>query len=124
MGHWLVELMTALRAKNLKQLHEELLRAHVLYGDTPISHDLLKKWASSKSVVMPPNAMWPTVSAIPAPDMKDRLATRFFVARALTFLCDFLRSASLTEEAPEWDTIQAQIARRYLELWNSIRAST
>ena len=116
LGHWLHDVQQASDCTSLSDLAKCLLRVGARHHDRAISHDLLKKWSSSKNVVMPQTAVKPVLRGVRILERAERLQDRFYVARFLTFLCD-LTSAGIPGEAPAWADIQAQIKSRYREVY-------
>lgn len=116
LGHWLHDIQQASDCTSLSELAQCLFRVEARYHDRAISHDLLKKWSSSKNVVMPQTAVKPVLRSVRIRERAERLHDRYFVARFLTFLCD-LTWAGLSGEALAWADIQAQIKSRYSQVY-------
>lgn len=114
-GQWLKEVYTASDCKNLGQLAGRLEWRSKYHG-RHISHDLLRKWSSSKKGVMPAPAMRPLLAAVRQKNWADTLPGRFYVARFFTFICDLLR-ASTIGEPPAWELVQAQVRSRYAQAY-------
>lgn len=121
-GHWLREVSERSDCANLGALSRALFCKHARYREDVVSHARLQKWARSKEVVMPPQALEPVLMALQAPHDREALENRFYAARFLTFLCDLVRSATL-RTAPGWDEVQEQVERRYAEAYRRQAAS-
>ena len=116
LGHWLREVQHASGCTSLSDLAQRLLSVGARHHGRTISHDLLKKWSSSKNVVMPLTAVKPVLCSLRIREHAERLQNRYHVARFLTFLCD-LTLAGTPGEAPAWVDIQAQIKSRYSQVY-------
>ena len=116
LGHWLHDVQQASDCKHHADLAKCLLSVGARHHDRVISHDLLKKWSSSKNVVMPQTAAKPVLRGVRIRERADRLQDRYYVARFLTFLCD-LTCAAIPGAAPAWADIQAQIKSRYRQAY-------
>lgn len=116
LGHWLHEVQLKADCTNLLDLANCLFGVDAKHHDRPISHDLLKKWSSSKNVVLPPTAVQPVLLSIRIRESRQRLQDRYYMARFLTFLCD-LTWAGIPGKAPVWGDIQAQIKSRYRQVY-------
>lgn len=112
LGHWLHQVMQASNCTNLAVFAQYLLRVDARHLNRVISHDLLKKWSSSKNVAMPQTALEPVMRGVAVLDRAERLADRYYLARFLSFLCD-LTWASIPGGTPSWHDIQAQMTSRY-----------
>lgn len=112
LGHWLHQVMHASDCTNLAVFAQHLLRVDARHLDRVISHDLLKKWSSSKNIAMPQTALEPVLRGVAVRDRAERLADRYYLARFLSFLCD-LTWASIPGSTPSWPDIQAQMTSRY-----------
>lgn len=112
LGHWLAEVCKRSDSLNLGALTRALFRQGALYRGDVVSHQRLQKWARSKEVAMPPEALEPTLKALRAPEDRQTLENRFYAARFFTFLCDLARSATVGS-APAWEEVQAQVKSRY-----------
>jgi hypothetical protein len=116
-GNWLYEVCDASGCRDLGKLSEELLRRGSLHLKRPISHGLLRRWASSSSGVMPRVAVSPVLAGVGLQKQVDRLRSRYYVARFFTFLCDLLRAATVGEPRPSWEEVQAQVRSRYAQAY-------
>lgn len=116
LGHWLHEVKQASECSSLANLAQCLLSVGARHHARAISHDLLKKWSSSKNVVMPPTAVKPVVRGVRLRARAERLHDRYYVARFLTFLCD-LTCSGIPGETPAWADIQAQLKSRYSQIY-------
>ncbi|MBT9475235.1 hypothetical protein [Polaromonas sp.] len=116
LGHWLYDVQQASECTSLSALAQRLLSVGARHHDRAVSHDLLKKWSSSKNVVMPQTAAKPVLRGVRIRARADRLQDRFYVARLLTFLCD-LTCSGIPGEAPAWADIQAQLKDRYSQVY-------
>ncbi|MDQ3060055.1 MAG: hypothetical protein M3R45_11115 [Pseudomonadota bacterium] len=116
LGHWLHEVQQASDCTSLANLAQCLLSVGTRHHHRPISHDLLKKWSSSKNVIMPRTAVKPVLRSVRIRERADRLQDRYYVARCLTFLCD-LTWAGIPGEAPAWTDIQEQLKERYSQVY-------
>jgi hypothetical protein len=117
LGHWLRDVQRASGCPSLPALAQCLLSAGARHHkDRPISYDLLKKWSSSKRVVMPQTAVKPVLRGVRIRERAEMLEFRYYVGRFLTFLCD-LTCAGIPGEAPAWADIQAQIKSRYSQIY-------
>ena len=116
LGHWLHDVQQASECTSLAHLAQCLLRVDATHHGRAVSHDLLKKWSSSKNVMMPQKAVKPVLRSVRIRERADRLHDRYYVARFLTFLCD-LAWAGIPGEAPAWADIQAQIKSRYSQIY-------
>lgn len=114
LGHWLRDVCSLADCQNLGQLSTALLRAGAKYRGSFVSHERLKKWARSKEVAMPPEAVDAVLMAVPSEGRRDVLKSRFGAARLLTFLCDLVCSSTLGE-APAWADAQRQIRSRFAQ---------
>lgn len=115
-GHWLKEVCKFSKCKNLGELARALSRAGADYQEGPVNHERLKKWSRSKEVVMPAAAVNSVLMAMSAKVSRDVMKDRFYATRFLTFACDLTCSAT-RGEAPTWGEAQAQIKRRYEDLY-------
>lgn len=115
LGHWLHDVQQASDCTSLPELAQCLLSVGARHHDRAISHDLLKKWSSSKNVVTPQTAVKPVLRSVRIRERAERLQDRYYVARFLTFLCD-LTWAGIPGEAPAWADIQAQMKSRYSQV--------
>ena len=80
--------------KNNQELACLLFRLRKLSDGKPNSHDRLKKWASVQlGNVMPVDGMKVVCSTVADATARDRLESRFLVARFLTFIVDIVRSS-------------------------------
>lgn len=122
LGHWLHDVQQASDCKHLADLAKCLLSVGARHHDRVISHDLLKKWSSSKNVVMPQTAAKPVLRGVRIRERADRLQDRYYVARFLTFLCD-LTCAAIPGKAPAWADIQAQLKSRYSQVYRLASAN-
>lgn len=111
MGHWLSQVCEASGRRNLGQLGKKL-EWREKYRGKAISHDRLRKWASSKTVLMPQAAMWPVLSAVSDARSVEVLHGQFLAARLFTFLCALLR-AGTRGERPQWEIVQAHLRSQY-----------
>lgn len=116
LGHWLREVCDASRCASLGALSDALLLQGATYHGEPISHHLLKKWSSSKSVAIPRIAVAPVLKAVRVKGHVERLENRFYVARLLTFLCDLARSGMVGAPV-QWGEVQAHIKSRYTAVY-------
>ncbi|MDO8450324.1 MAG: hypothetical protein Q7T10_16115 [Rhodoferax sp.] len=116
MGHWLVQVMQASGCDSLAELSACLFRAGAKHHERDISHDLLKRWSSSKVVAMPHAAVKPVLRGVRLNQQAETLEARHSVARFLTFLCDLTR-AGTNGEVPAWKEVQAQIKSRYTQVY-------
>ena len=117
LGHWLHDVQQASDCPSLPALARCLLRVGARHHkDRPVSYDLLKKWSSSKQVVMPQTAVKPVLRGVRIRERAEMLEFRYYVGRFLTFLCD-LTWAGIPGEAPAWADIQAQIKSRYSQIY-------
>lgn len=116
MGHWLVEVRTAYGCDSLTGLNTKLFGVNAKHHGRAISYDLLKKWSSSKDIVMPQSAVKPVLSGVLIHERSNLLESRFYVARFLTFMCD-LTWAGTEGAAPVWAQAQEQIKSRYAQLY-------
>ena len=116
LGHWLHGVQRASGCPSLSALAQCLLSAGARHHkDRPVSYDLLKKWSSSKRVVMPQTAVKPVLRGVRIRERAEMLEFRYYVGRFLTFLCD-LTCAGIPGEAPAWADIQSQIKNRYSQV--------
>lgn len=122
LGHWLHEVTRASDCDSLPELAQCLLRAGARHHDRAISPDLLKKWSSSKSVVMPQAALKPVLRGVRHQARVRTLESRYYVARFLAFLCD-LAWAGIPGETPVWSDIQAQLKSWYAQVYRREAAS-
>lgn len=113
LGHWLHQVMQASNSTNLVVFAQHLLRVEARHLNRVISHDLLKKWSSSKNIAMPQTALEPVLRGVAIRDRAERLVDRYYLARFLSFLCD-LTWASIPGGTPSWPDIQAQMTTRYI----------
>ena len=113
-GHWLRDVCSLAGCRNLGELSSALLRTGAKYRGGHVSHERLKKWARSKEVAMPPEAVDAVLMAVTSEAGRDALKSRFGAARLLTFLCDLVCS-STRGEAPTWADAQRQISSRYAQ---------
>lgn len=111
-GHWLRDVCSFADCRNLGELSTALLRCGAKYRGSAVSHERLKKWARSKEVAMPPQAVSAVLMAVSSTSKRDMLRDRFGVARLLTFLCDLVLSSTIGA-APAWKDAQNQIRSRY-----------
>jgi hypothetical protein len=117
LGHWLHDVQQASDCPSLPTLAQCLLRAGARHHKVrPVSYDLLKKWSSSKRVVMPQTAVKPVLRGVRIRERAEMLEFRYYVGRFLTFLCD-LTCAGIPGEAPAWADIQSQINNRYSQVY-------
>ncbi len=116
MGHWLNGVMHEVDCANLLQLSAVIFSKRGMNLGRPISHDLLKKWSSSKSVLMPSRALAPILNGVAINAVRKRLAARFYVARFLTFVCDLVWATTFGP-LEKWEVAQAQVKGRYEELY-------
>ena len=94
LGNWFSELHLAVGCKNNQELACLLFRLRKLSDGKPNSHDRLKKWASVQlGNVMPVDGMKVVCSTVADATARDRLESRFLVARFLTFIVDMVRSS-------------------------------
>lgn len=114
-GHWLHDVQQAADCTSLSDLTQRLLSVGARHLGRTISYDLLKKWSSSKNVVMPQTAVQPMLLSVRIRERGERLRDRFYVARFLTFLCD-LTCAGIPGENPDWAEIQEQLRERYSQV--------
>ena len=121
-GHWLHEVQQAANCTSLSDLAQRLLSVGARHLGRTISHDLLKKWSSSKNVVMPHTALQPVLLSVRIRERAEKLRHRFYVARFLTFLCD-LTWASIPGEAPDWAEIQEHLKKRYSQVYRLTAAN-
>ena len=105
MGHWLRHQQTRAGYGSLQKMANRLQGA---------DYERMKAWSSGRDL-MPPAAakailaeLGPTVDA-------DIEMMRYRGARLLSFLCDFVISAT-KDKAPTWPEAQALVERRYSEL--------
>ena len=111
LGNWLGEVCAASGCRNLGQLADRL-QWRSQYHERPISHDLLRKWSSSRKLLMPAAAMPATLAAVGPRNWAETLPGRFYAARLLTFLCALLR-AGTNGPTPSWEEVQDQLRSRY-----------
>jgi hypothetical protein len=116
LGHWLHDVQQASDCTSLSDLAQRLLGVGARHLGRAISHDLLKKWSSSKNVVMPQTAVAPVLRSVRLRERAERLQNRYHVARFLTFLCDLVW-AGIPGEAPAWAGIQGQLKDRYSQVY-------
>jgi hypothetical protein len=116
LGHWLHDVQQASDCTSLSALAQRLLSVGARHHDRAVSHDLLKKWSSSKNIAMPHTAVKPVLRSVRIRERAERLQDRYYVARFLTFLCD-LTWAGIPGEAPVWADIQAQLKDRYSQVY-------
>jgi len=76
LGHWLHEVQQASDCTSLANLAQCLLSVGASHHHRPISHDLLKKWSSSKNVIMPRTAVKPVLRSVRIRERADRLQDR------------------------------------------------
>jgi hypothetical protein len=111
-GHWMDDVRLAAGRENLKDLAEYLDRLQARHLGREISHDLLKKWSSGASRVMPRSALKPVLRSVRNHEQRQTLQSRYDVARLFTFLCDLVLSGT-QGEAPSWADVQAQLKSRH-----------
>jgi hypothetical protein len=116
MGHWLKGVMREVNCTNLLELSKVIHSKRGMHLKRTISHDLLKKWSSSKSVLMPSGALAPILNAVAIGAVRERLAGGFYVARFLTFVCDMVWATTFGP-IEKWEAAQAQVKIRYDELY-------
>lgn len=119
LGNWFSELQSAVGCKNNQELASLLFRRKELMGEKPITHDRLKKWASVQpNNVMPVDGMRVVCSTVANATARNRLESRFLVARFLTFLVDTVRSSV---ESPDlsWDDAQMKVRMRYQAIYRT-----
>lgn len=116
LGHWLKQVCVFSDCKNLGELSRALHLKRALYREEAVSHERLKKWARSKEGAMPPAAVEPVLMALNTKACSQAVKTRFHFARLFTFLCD-LNYACTVNEACTWEQAQAQVKRRYTEVY-------
>jgi hypothetical protein len=96
LGHWLAEVRNQMRVPNNRSLAELLARKKVTLHSRPITHDMLKKWASvQRGMLMSWKAKKQLLSVVGDAKQRKKLTTRFALARFLTFCCDFILSGNL-----------------------------
>lgn len=117
-GHWLRDVCSFADCRNLGELSTALLRSGAKYRGSAVSHERLKKWARSKEVAMPPQAVSAVLMAVSSTSKRDMLRDKFGVARLLTFLCDLVLSSTIGA-APAWKDAQNQIRSRYEQAFQS-----
>jgi hypothetical protein len=117
LGHWLRQVLSVTKCSNLRDLSDLLERKQVRHQKTrPISHDTLKGWSAIKpGMLMSLEGCQSLLKVVANEQSKDRLQSRFALARFLAFLCDFLR-ASVRTESPTWKEAQGMLLARYLKI--------
>ncbi len=117
LGHWLREVLSVTKCSDLRDLSDLLERKQVRHQRTrPISHDTLKAWSATKpGMVMSLEGCQSLLMLVANKQSKDRLLSRYALARFLAFMCDFLR-ASVHAESPNWKEAQRMLLTRYLQL--------
>ena len=121
LGNWFSELHLAVGCKNNQELACLLFRLRKLSDGKPNSHDRLKKWASVQlGNVMPVDGMKVVCSTVADATARDRLESRFLVARFLTFIVDMVRSSV---ESPDLGSGEAQmkVRARYQAIYRTTR---
>jgi hypothetical protein len=117
LGHWLRQVLSVTKCSDLRDLSDLLERKQVRHQKTrPISHDTLKGWSAIKpGMLMSLEGCQSLLKVVANEQSKDRLQSRFALARFLAFLCDFLR-ASVRTESPTWKEAQGMLLARYLKI--------
>jgi hypothetical protein len=116
LGHWFKEVSTFSRCENLADLGRALHGKRALYRGTSIDHERLKKWARSKEVLMPREAVQPVLMALQGDVSHEAVKNRFYVARVLTFFCDLVYACTAGGGCT-WEQAQAQVENRYTEAY-------
>lgn len=119
LGNWFSELQSAVGCKNNQELASLLFRQNKQMGDQFVSRDRLKKWASVQPKnLMPVDGMKVVCSTVANATARNRLESRFLVARFLTFLVDMVRSSV---ESPDlsWGEAQMKVRARYQAIYRT-----
>lgn len=121
MRHWFDELLAETRCANLVALHNHLVKRRCLRHGRPISHDLLKKWASTERL-MPYDAVVQLLGASNDDAFKARAHSRLCFARLLTVLGELLTCFSADPVAPK--TAQSELHKRLQSLSAELKAGS
>jgi heme oxygenase len=121
MRHWFDELLRAAKCENLVELHDFTTRRGATRYKRPITHDLLKKWASTERL-LPVDAAVELLIAFADEDLRSKMQTRLLIARLLTVLVELVRSFS--EKPVASKTAQIAIHERLLSLRAAIQAAS
>lgn len=115
LGHWLLKIQNAARCANLLELSNLSFRKGIKLHGVDFSHDLLKKWSSGQQL-MSMDAAKSVIKVVGDVENAERYLNSFWVARFLSFLCDFL-VAGTHGEPPSWKNAQDMLYRRYEEVY-------
>lgn len=116
MGHWFSMILQASNCNDLIELTTTLHKKGAQYLDRTISHDLLKKWSSSRERLMPARALDSVLQVVPITDDRMRLKSAYYLARVFTFICDFVWASSL-QDLSYWSEAQAIIRAKHAALF-------
>lgn len=114
LGHWFREVLIKSKCANLAEMSASLDKRGARHNNRNIGHGLLRKWSSSKHL-MSHTAVKPTLSCVSIEKDRKLLEDRHYLARLMTFLCDFTRAGTYGE-APTWACVQNQIKVRHSQL--------
>ncbi len=114
-GHWLLTMLTAAGCKNLGDFGVHLEINNIKRHTNPVSHNLLKKW-SSGGQLMPSEGCECVLMAVGKQLDLDHERGKFGMVRLLSFLCDLVISGTRSTP-PSWNDAQAQLSRRYSEIY-------
>lgn len=115
-GRWLLTMLKAAGCKNLGDFGAFLEINNIKRHSNPVSHDLLKKW-SSGGQLMPSEGCECVLMAVGKQFNLNHERGRFGMVRLLSFLCDLVISGTRSAP-PSWNEAQAQLSRRYSEIYN------
>ena len=93
MRHWFDSLLAQTRCMNLVYFDKFLASRGVTSRDRVVSHDLLKKWASTQEL-MPHHAVCAVLDGCKPEVDANKEQLRLWFARLLTFLCELIGSFS------------------------------
>ncbi|HEY8327517.1 MAG TPA: hypothetical protein VIO59_03595 [Rhodanobacter sp.] len=105
MGHWLQHQRAKAGCGSLQKMANRLQGA---------DYERLKAWSSGRDL-MPPGAAEAILAELGGGGDADMEMARYRWARLLSFLCEFVISAT-PDKAPTWPEAQALVERRYSEL--------
>ncbi len=117
MRHWFDSLLEQTATRDLAELHRLLLRRGVLSRGKVISHDLLKKWASTQEL-MPHHAVVAVLEGCNQKVDGDKEHLRLWIARLLTFLCELV--GAFSAKPIEQAAAQKSVYDRLLQLRNGL----